>query len=296
LRTSQVRDFSNDACGFRGLREWFKERRIVPVNICMEATNRYWEPLALFLYKQKYAVCVVNPSRTAAFWKSEQLRAKTDHIDAAMLARFCRAQKPYPWKPPTPQERQLRRLVRDLEFLKRERARFKIRLEFGGRNLQRVVKALSEEIRSVRAQAIKLIRLHSDMSTGYRNLQTIPGVGSVTALIMLAEVSDKVHRLHPNELVAYAGLAPRICESGSSIRKSKGTAAGNSTLKRAFYLPAVAAIRTSKSWKSFATRFAARGKPKKVAIGAATRKLFVIACGVLKTGTPYDPSRCPGLA
>lgn len=291
---SETREFTNNQPGFRKLNLWLKQRQIVSARVCMEYTNRYWEALAEFLFKNNHRVSVVNAYRTAAYWKSEHLRAKTDYVDAAMLARFCTAQTLRLWSPPTAQERQFRALVRELEYLKGERAKLRIRLEHGsGFALRRVAGLLTKEIARLQSHVVKTIRSQPPLLRNFRNLQSIPGVGPVTAMIMLAEIGDKVHQLDSSELAAYAGLAPRIYESGTSVRKNKGTGnAGNHRVKRAFYLPAIAAIRTSPFWKAFLDRFVARGKPKMVAIGAIMRKLFLIACGVLKSQTTYDPSRC----
>lgn len=295
---AEVRDFSNNRTGFCKFSAWLRKLKIVSARVCMESTNRYWEALAEFLFEKHHRVSVVNAYRTAAYWKSEHLRAKTDRIDAAMLARFCKAQNPVLWRPSSPELRKLRDLVRELEYLKAERVRFKVRLEHGnGYCLKRVVTSLSSEIKRLQAHIVRTVKAHPALAERFRILLTVPGIGRVTALITLSEIGDKIHHLDRDELVAYAGLAPRIFESGTSIRKSNGTSnAGNHRVKRAFYLPAVAAIRFSPYWKAYFNRFVARGKSKKVALGAIMRKLFIVACGVLKTGTAYDAALRPQLA
>ncbi|MGZ3505841.1 MAG: IS110 family RNA-guided transposase, partial [Vulcanimicrobiaceae bacterium] len=286
---SNVREFPNNRTGFRKLAMWLKGMKIGSLHACMESTNRYWEALAGFLHEQGHQVSVVNPYRTAAYWKSEHLRAKTDRIDAAMIARFCRSQNPQSWEPPSPQQHELRALVREAECLKAERRRFKTRLEHGGYSFKRIIGVLSKEIGALEARIIKLIRSDSTLWRHYRNLRTAPGIGKVTAYIMLAEIGPKVHHLDRDELVSYAGLAPRIFESGTSIRRSKGTNnAGNHRVKRALFMPALAAARSSPHWKTLKQQMVKRGKPPKVAIGAIMRKLFVLACGILKSGQPYN--------
>lgn len=291
-RVSEVRDFTNSGTGFRKFQTWLRRLKISSARICMESTNRYWEALAQFLFEKDHRVSVVNPYRTAAYWKSEHLRAKTDHVDAAMIARFCNAQDPPLWQPPRAEIVELRTMVRELEFLKAERSRFRVRCEHGnGYSLKRMLNSLSSEIRRLQIQAIRTVQRQQSLRERYENLLSVPGIGKVTALIMLSELGDKVYVLDRDELVSYAGLAPRIFESGTSIRKSKGTCnSGNRRLKRAFYLPAVAAVRTSEDWRARFNRLVDRGKPKKLALGAIMRKLFIVCCGVLKTDTAYDAS------
>lgn len=285
-------DFANMRTGFGQLKRWLGALDVGDVRACMESTNRYWEPLAIFLHQRGHRVSVVNAYRTSAYWKSEHLRAKTDRIDAAVIARFCQSQNPRVWVPPSALERELRACARELDFLKAERRRFRTRMEHGnGYALRRIVSTLSNEIRRLERHLLKTLRADAQLAHAFRNVQTIPGIGKVTAYTMLTEIGSKVQHLDRDELVSYAGLAPRIFESGTSIRKSKGTnKAGNSRVKRAFYLPALAAARTSPQWKALYHRLVGRGKPRKVALGAIMRKLFVAACGVLRSGKPYDPA------
>ena len=287
--SSQVRDFTNDGSGFRKLQSWLRQLGMRSARICLEATNRYWEPLAQFLFEKRHRVSVVNPFRTSAYWKSEHLRAKTDHVDAGMIARFCNAQDPELWQPASKDFVEIRSLVRELEYLKSQYVRLKVRSEHGaGYSISRIMKSMASEIKKLQAHIEDLIKKNSALKKRFRNLQSVPGVGKVTALVVMTEIGDKVNYLDRDQLVAYAGLAPRIFESGTSIRKSKGTSnPGNHRVKRAFFLPVMAAVRVSPVWKQCYDKFIQRGKPKKVALGAIMRKLFITCCGVMKTDTAY---------
>ncbi len=86
--------FPNTPKGFEQLTTWLKNRHAVEVHICMEATGAYWEALALYLHSLEQHVSVVNPARIKAFAQSELLRTKTDAVDAALIARFCKSQSP----------------------------------------------------------------------------------------------------------------------------------------------------------------------------------------------------------
>jgi transposase len=114
--------FPNTSKGFEQLMAWLKNRRATDLHICMEATGAYWEALAVYLHQLKHRVSVVNPARIKAFAQSELLRTKTDAVDAALIARFCKSQVPEAWIPPAPEIRVLQALMRHYEHLKTTRA------------------------------------------------------------------------------------------------------------------------------------------------------------------------------
>jgi transposase len=91
-RADAKRVFSNTPKGFEQLTTWLKNRQADELHICMEATGSYWEPLALHLHGLERRVSVINPARIKAFAQSELLRTKTDAVDAALIARFCKCQ------------------------------------------------------------------------------------------------------------------------------------------------------------------------------------------------------------
>jgi transposase len=97
--------FPNTPKGFEQLTTWLKNRRAAEAHICMEATGAYWEALALYLHGLEHRVSVVNPARIKAFAQSELLRTKSDAVDAALIARFCKSQSPELWVPPPPEIR-----------------------------------------------------------------------------------------------------------------------------------------------------------------------------------------------
>ena len=114
----QTATFKNNKKGFHQLRRWLKKRGVTTLHACLEATGRYGEALALFLYEQGYTVSVVNPARIKAYAASQLSRNKNDQLDARLIAHFCATQKPPTWSPLSPQLRTLRELVRHLQVLK----------------------------------------------------------------------------------------------------------------------------------------------------------------------------------
>jgi transposase len=98
-RGEATKVFPNGQRGFEQLSGWLRNRHVEDVSICMEATGSYGEALALYLHGLGHRVSVVNPARIKAFAQSELLRTKTDAVDAALIARFCKSQAPEPWIP-----------------------------------------------------------------------------------------------------------------------------------------------------------------------------------------------------
>jgi transposase len=149
---------------------------------------------------------------------------------------------------------------------------------------------LDEEV----ARTEELIRSHIDSHPGLRGqrdlLLSIPGIGETTAAKLLAEIMDVKLYASARQLAAFAGLAPRLHESGSSVRrKTRLSKAGAPRLRKALYFPAIAAIRYNPHVRAMSERLKERGKCPMQIIGAAMRKLVHLAYGVLKSGKPFDP-------
>jgi transposase len=121
-------------------------------------------------------------------------------------------------------------------------------------------------------------------------LESIPGVGAVTAQAILAELPAPARFASAQQAAAYAGLAPREYGSGTSIRKrTRLSKAGNARLRKALYLPTLTAIRFNPLLRGFFERLVAAGKARMAAVGACMPKLLMIAYGVLKSRVPFDP-------
>ncbi len=160
------------------------------------------------------------------------------------------------------------------------------------KSLARVVAFLAKEADRLQGQADALVAADEGLYAGRELLRTIPGVGPVAANAILAELPDPARFATAQQAAAYAGLAPREYRSGTSVRKrTRLSKAGNARLRKALYLPALAATRFNPLVAAFYQRLVAAGKPKMAAVGACMRKLLMIAYGVLRSGTPFDPAR-----
>lgn len=289
-------EFDNSPAGFKKLGKWLKSRDAEPSRACMEATGRYGDALATWLYQQGHQVSMVNPARIKKYAESQLKRNKTDKLDARIIADFCRTQEPTLWQPPAPESRELQEMVRRVDALVSEQTREQNRLQAGLES--EVVKAsitdnleyLATRIARLEAQIQEHIDRHSDLKRDQDLLLSIKGIGPKTACKILGEVPDMDRFEQSGQVVAYAGLCPQQHTSGSSVHKpTKLTKTGNQSLKTAMYFPAITAIRFNPIVKALAARLESRGKEKMAIIGAAMRKLIQIAYGVLKSGRPFDP-------
>jgi len=288
--------FANTPSGHQHLHDWLYEQQAQGLPVCMEATGRYSEAVALFLQEATWTVQVVNPARIKKFGESELLRLKTDKSDAALIARFSLTQHPLPWTPAPREQRQLQDLVRgreDLEGLKQqEDNRLKSAVLHPAVKLahELVIAALKEQIAQLDQQIAQHIQTHPDLNTTYDVLISIAGIAAKTASVLLAEFGDFSRFESSRQVVAFVGLAPAHCQSGSSLHApSRMCKTGRADLRKALYFPAISACRHNPVVRAFYERLLAGGKPKMVALIAAMHKLLVIIYGVVRSGQPFDP-------
>jgi transposase len=293
-RADAKKVFPNTPKGFEQLTTWLKNRHAVDVHICMEATGLYWEALALYLHGLEQHVSVVNPARIKAFAQSELLRTKTDAVDAALIARFCKSQDPESWIPPPPEIRVLQALMRHFDHLKKTRAQQSVYAQSSDAaiittSIQEVIATLDEQIRQVERKIRQHFDDHPDLKRRRDLLTSIPGIGETTAGAILSEIPHLDRFQSAKAVAAFAGLSPRERRSGTSIHgRPRMCKMGNARIRKALYMPAMVALRFNPTLRIFAERLLAAGKHKRLIIGAVMRKLLVLAYGILRSGLAFD--------
>jgi len=292
-------EFPNHKQGWRSLVNWLKQRSpTMAVHVCLEATGRYGEGVTAYLHQRGYAISVVNPARIKGYASSRLARNKTDRLDAALIADFCRAQQtdlPL-WTPPDPAQRQLQALVRQLEDLDKMRQQERNRLKAGETApsvLQRIrdhIVFLDAQIEAVKQEIDAHIDQHPDLSKQRDLIASIKGVGTLTAAKLLAEIRNIADFDSPQQLVAFAGLNPRQHRSGSSVRgHSHISKVGCAAIRAALYMPAIVAKNTNPYMQPLVQRLEHRGHCKMSIVVAVMRKLLHLIFGILKSGQPFDP-------
>lgn len=288
------KSFSNDQKGYETLYSWLHDNDALDAHVCMEATGVYGEPVAEFLYDASIDISMVNPARIKGFAQSELIRIKTDKADAGLIARFCAAMEPERWDPQPKHARELRDLVRRLESLIDMRQQERNRLEAASgvvaQQLNEHIGYLEKAIKETKRLINDHIDNHPDMRDNRRLLETIPGIGEATIPVILSEFADIKRFKNAKALAAYLGVAPRIRESGSSLRgRGMMSKMGRSALRKSFFMPALVALRHNPLLIEMQQRLLANGKPKMLIVGAAMRKLVHIIYGVLKHRKPFNP-------
>ncbi|GFY79760.1 hypothetical protein TNIN_54121 [Trichonephila inaurata madagascariensis] len=215
--------FHNNQEGFEKLVAWCNNHGAKLIHLCLEATGCYSEDIVIFMYDLGNNVSVVNPAQTKAFGKSELLRNKTDKSDAAMIARFCIANKPNLWKPVPTEVRRLRELYRCLQALKDDKLQQMNRLENENMYISckqailEVIAVIETQITALEKEINEHINNYHHLKNMMENLKTVKGVGHLTAIAVIAEMPSVDNFDHARQFTAFAGLNPQHYQSGSSV-------------------------------------------------------------------------------
>ncbi len=292
------KQFANNPQGFGEFFSWVNKRN-KEVYTCLEATGIYSFDLAQYLSQQKTNVMVVNPIITHAFSKLELNRNKTDKADAQLIARYCEHvvltgnynNKSY--QPKGPAYEAIQRLVTRCDQLEKSKTQENNRLEASAnkqasRSIKRLQKAIDNEIVQVKKNIADIVNNNPNLRQQVNLLTSISGIGERTAWSILAYIGDINFFSNSKQLASYAGLTPKITQSGTSIDKSSLSKLGHKRLRKSLYMPALVAIRHNPVLKAVYERLVNQGKPKKVAIVAVMRKLLILSYGVLKSEKPFD--------
>ena len=271
-----------------------KKHGIDKARFCMEATGLYYERLAEFLHAHGYEVVVVNPQCIKHFAKSELRRSKTDPLDAELIQLFCEQKydRLHLWQP-TPEDRKaVREILRRRQALIEQRTAEKNRKVAGfssaqvRRSIEKTIQFLNREIEELEAVALKIIASSPEMTRLVNLISTIPGVGVLTAIIVLVEVPEV---LWTGRLAAvFAGVIPSKRSSGKSRQTSYLSKVGSSRLRHAIYMPALTAARCNPVLRDFYERLLKRGLHKMQALTAVMRKLLHLIFGIVQTGKQFD--------
>jgi transposase len=269
--------------------------------VVLEATGPYWVAPATALAAAGFAVSVVNPAQAHHFAKALLKRGKTDALDAQTLAQLAALLRPAPWTPPPAVYHELQQRLAQRDALLRLRTQIGNQLHALTQGpvvvasvrarMEALLEALAGQLAEVDGELEAAIGQDAAWAAAFERLRSIPGVGPVTALWLLVATLNFSACDGPTAAAAYAGLAPRPRESGTSVRgRPRIGKAGHARLRTALYLATLSACRHNPVIRPFYTRLRAAGKPMKVARCAAARKLLHLAWAVATTGRAFDPA------
>lgn len=287
-----TRQFTNDKPGLKALLRWMSNQDVAPVRIVFEATGAYHRLLERGLADAKLPVVKVNPRQARRFAQAVGRLAKTDRLDAAMLARMgeCLALEPRP--APSVALSDLKELLICRQALVKDRTAAKNRektLKLGilkRQNTERL-KQIDRQLVVIDDEIAARIAAEPDLAARYAILLSIPGIAEVTAATLVIEMPE-LGTLDPGEAASLSGLAPQTRQSG----QWKGRAfvqGGRVQIRKALYMPALVATRFNPDLKAKYDQLVTAGKPKKVAITAVMRKLVVLANALLHARRKWMP-------
>ena len=258
--------------------------------VLFEATGRYDRVLRLALEQAGVSFARVNPKRARDFARCTGRIAKTDAIDANMLASMAQTLKP-PVHAPMCREREvLRDLHTRRDQLVAMRAQETVRLELLAnaaivKAIERHIIQLSDDIASIDADIKAVIKADTPMREAEIALISIPGIGPVTAHTLMAFLPE-LGRYSPKAIAAIAGLAPYNVDSGS-FRGQRKISGGRRRATRAMYMASLSAIRMKGVYREFYLKLKAAGKPSKLALIAVARKLLLAANAIIRDKTSF---------
>jgi transposase len=280
---------SNDRDGVRRLLA-----ALPPVGQCLvvvEATGGYQRLVVAELIAAGHRTAVVNPRQVRDFARGLGLLAKTDRLDAEVIARFGQQARPRETQPQSPAHQRLEELVARRRQLVELRAAETCRLETAStkaviKSVRTVIEQLGKLIRKIEQELSDLVESDHQLQCRAATLQSTPGVGVVTAVTLVAELPE-LGRLGRGQISALVGLAPFNRDSGK-FHGRRAIWGGRASVRKTLYMATLTARRMNPVIRGFGERLAAAGKPYKVVMVACMRKLLVILNALLKNNVAWN--------
>lgn len=282
---------ANDPDGIAGLVS--RLQGLQPALIVVEATGGLEQPLVAALQVAQLPVAVVNPRQARDFAKATGRLAKTDPLDADNLAHFAQAVQPEPRRLPDEQTQALAAVLTRrrqlIEMLTAERNRLKSAPTVTVERIAKHIDWLHSELAEVDAD----LHDHLSQSEAWQAqadlLQSTPGVGPITTYTLLAELPE-LGQLNRKQIAALVGVAPLNNDSGRQ-RGRRTIWGGRATVRTTLYMATLTAVQHNPVIKAFYNRLVQAGKPKKVALTAAARKLLTILNVMVKNNSFWNPPK-----
>jgi len=279
---------ARDAAGLEALVE--RLRPLAPKIVAVEATGGFETVVAASLAAASLPVVVVNPAQVRAFAQALGKRAKTDPIDAAVIARFVAATNPEVRSLPDAETRLLADLVarrrQIIHMMVAERQREKRAPARTKRSILRLLKALQKELTAIDEDIEDAVRGSPVWREKEDLLASVPGIGPTIARTLLADLPE-LGTLDRRQVAALVGLAPFTRQSGQ-WRGRSFIGGGRATVRSAVFMGAMVAIRWNPQLRDFHQRLVAAGKPKMVALIAVARKLVTVLNAILRDRRPWQ--------
>jgi len=285
--------FRNNASGFKK----FVKLLNCDSHCVMEATGYYHYRLAYYLLESGIKVSVENPLSVKRFIQMKLSKIKTDKSDSKLICEYAQQVDLKPWKGNSKEEMECLQITRVLSIYTKQCTMLKNKLHGEAvlghpskavvSSLKRSLKQLEKEMKNLEDKLLALVKhSHQDLLT---RLETIPGIGKKTAIMLVVLTGGFERFSSASELCSYAGLTPIIRQSGTSVNgRSRISKIGNQKLRNLLFMCSFNACKYNKACRDLYERIVAKGKSKKLALIAVCNKLLKQAFAIAKSGLIYD--------
>jgi transposase len=302
LRTKWSKKISNDPKGLKLLDERLKSLMSknpgVGLSVCMEATGVYHERACHFLHDSGHVVSVLLPNQVKAFGASLNIKSKNDKVDAALIARMAVERCHAAWVKPSKEMTALRGLVRERQAILDEKtsvlnqlhaAEHANSMEKGtSKRFEKRIGLMEKQLKEVEAEMFGMADADGEISRKVSLITSVPGMGKLTAVALLAETNNFADIESRSQLTSYAGYDVVEKQSGNTSGQTRISKKGNSRIRKAMYFPAIVAAQKCAEMVQVYARVFERTRIKMKAYTAIQRRLLLLAYTLCKNDTPYE--------
>lgn len=295
------RTFRNKETGFAALYKWLGKNTVpeVPVRIVMEATGVYHQKFAHFMLDKGCGVSIVLPNKISNYMRTLETRTVTDKTCSRAIARFGLERKLEDWSKPDETYRKLQQLTRERDQLVEERTVAKNRLHAEEsevypnkgsiKRMKALIKLLNGQEQQIKREITGILNKNPGIKEEVERICSIPGIGELTATVILAETNGFELVRSKKQLTGYAGMDVREKQSGTSVKgRPKLSKRGNRHLRKAVYLPSLSAVKYNPSYKGLYARLVGKHGIKMKALVAVQRKMLELSFILWKNRTNYN--------
>ena len=293
--------FPNNEKGFKALLGWVSKLAIkeTGVRYVMEATGVYHEKLAYYLSDQQQQASIVLPNKISNYFRTLDVKTITDKTASQAICRFGLERKLETWQKPKRIFKDLKQLTRERDQLVTDRTVLQNQLHAekaeafpNDSSIKRVTKRIqliNKQELEIKAEIAEIVKKDSELVRKIDTITSIPGVGTLTAVVVLAETNGFELIKSKKQLVSYAGLDVVVKDSGTSIRsKPRMSKKGNRFLRKAMHMPALTAKRLNEQHKAVFVRLVSKHGIKMKAVVAVQRKILELIYVIYKTDKRFD--------
>lgn len=293
--------FNNSDSGFKSLIEWANNlsKNDLAIRYVMEATGVYHQKFAYFLAENKHEVSIVLPNKISNYIRTLELKTITDKSCSQAIAQFGLERKLDTWSKPKTVYKELQQLTRERDQIVQERSIVKNQMhaenteaEPNQKSMERMqarIRFLNTQEKEIKEDIACIVDKDTDLKQVVRRITSIPGVGELTAVIVLSETNGFELIRNKSQLSSYAGLDVKEKQSGTSVKgKPRISKKGNRNLRKSMHLPALTAVKWDENFREIYARLISKHGIKMKALVAIQRKILELIYILFKNETIYD--------